>query len=138
MCGNSGNFWVIKRKQAQHMNPHLYLKRAYEAAAKEDGYRVLVDRLWPRGISKEEAKIDEWAKDLAPTGELRKWYDHDPARWDEFRKKYEAELKENEALHPFMEAHAKQHTITLVYAAKEEALSNAVVLKAWLEKHWKK
>lgn len=119
------------------MKPHFYLKRAYEAAAKEDGYRVLVDRLWPRGISKEEAKIDEWAKDLAPTGELRKWYDHDPARWDEFRKKYEAELKGNEALLPFMEAHAKQHTITLVYAAKEEALSNAVVLKAWLEKHWK-
>lgn len=118
------------------MKPHLQLKRVYETARKEDGYRVLVDRLWPRGVSKEEAKLGAWAKELAPSAELREWYDHDPARWDAFREKYEAELKENEAVHAFMDAHAKEPVITLLFAAKEEALSNAAVLKAYLEKHW--
>lgn len=119
------------------MKPHLQLKRVYETAGKDDGYRVLVDRLWPRGISKVEAAVAEWAKDLSPSAELRKWYDHDPARWEAFREKYEAELKANEAVGSFIETHAKQHTITLLFAAKEEALSNAAVLKAYLEKHWK-
>ena len=115
------------------MKPHFYLKRAYEAAAKEDGYRVLVDRLWPRGISKEEAKIDEWAKDLAPSTELRKWFNHAAPLWPDFEKRYRAELRKNDALDGFLEAHRHDKLITLLYGAKDTEHNQALVLKDYLE-----
>lgn len=79
----------------------IHIKRAYDEYSKNDGYRILVDRLWPRSIKKEDAAIDEWIKDIAPSGELRKWFNHDPEKWNEFKKKYTAELKDNAACPPF-------------------------------------
>lgn len=111
---------------------HVRLKRAYEPPAEEDGTRILVDRLWPRGVRKDDAAIDRWVKDLAPSSELRKWFGHDPARWDEFRKRYAAELR----LHPegieALRSLARKSPITLVYAARDELHNDAVVLKDFL------
>jgi uncharacterized protein YeaO (DUF488 family) len=104
------------------------IKRVYEAAAKGDGRRVLVDRLWPRGLSKEKAAVDVWVKDAAPSNELRKWFGHDPARWAEFRKRYRAELRGNpEAVAELRKAVGKG-SATLVYGAKDEEHNQAVVL----------
>jgi uncharacterized protein YeaO (DUF488 family) len=107
--------------------PHLTLKRAYEPAADTDGTRVLVDRLWPRGLDKHRAAIDEWMKDVAPSPALRKWFGHDPARWSEFRRRYEAELATNEAVAPLRDLAAKG-AVTLVYAARDEQHNHALVL----------
>src|SRR5674476_1690666 len=97
----------------------INLKRVYEGASPSDGFRVLVDRLWPRGISKEEAHIDEWLRDIAPTTELRKWFGHDPEKWPEFRRRYRAELDANpEALKPLLEA-AREGDVTLLYSARD-------------------
>jgi uncharacterized protein YeaO (DUF488 family) len=98
---------------------HLRLKRAYEPAAPEDGMRILVDRLWPRGISKEKASLYEWEKEIAPSTELRQWFGHDPERWTEFQRRYRAELREL----------AKKQTVTLVYGAHDEKHNDAVVLR---------
>ncbi len=106
----------------------ISLKRAYEQTAKTDGVRVLVDRLWPRGVTKTKANIDLWIKDLAPTTELRKWFGHDPEKWSEFQKKYRAELKGNPALSE-IRALSRQGNVTLVYAAKDQMHSHALVLK---------
>ena len=106
----------------------ISLKRAYESPAKTDGTRVLVDRLWPRGITKSGAGIDLWLKDLAPSTELRQWFGHDPEKWPEFQKKYRAELKGNPALSE-LRALSRRGKVTLVYAAKDELHNNAVVLK---------
>ncbi|HET6631832.1 MAG TPA: DUF488 family protein [Rhodanobacteraceae bacterium] len=111
------------------------LKRACEPAAKADGCRVLVDRLWPRGVSKDTAQIDWWARDLAPSTELRKWFGHDDERWSEFQRRYRAELKDSpqrEVLQELRERAAKGR-LTLVFGARNEAHNNAVVLKALLE-----
>lgn len=110
---------------------HLLLKRAYEPAAESDGMRVLVDRLWPRGLDKQHAAIDEWLKELAPSAELRKWFGHEPERWDEFRQRYAAELAGNETLER-LRALARQQHVTLVYAAHDEAHNNAVALRDYL------
>ncbi len=112
----------------------LKLKRAYEPVAKSDGIRILVDRVWPRGISKEELKLDEWRKDVAPSTALRKWFGHRPERWEEFRKRYKTELKE--AAPALKELHklVKTKTATLVYGAKDTEHNQAVVLKEVLEK----
>lgn len=108
----------------------INLKRAYETATPGDGYRVLVDRLWPRGISKEKARIDLWLKDIAPSDDLRKWFGHDPERWPEFRVKYRHELAgRKELLEELKRLELEHKTITLVYAAKDETRNNAVVLK---------
>jgi len=113
----------------------IHIKRAYQPYSKKDGYRILVDRLWPRGIKKEEAAIDEWMKDIAPSAELRKWFNHDPEKWDEFRNKYIAELKDNATL-PLLLSTLKRHkTITLLYGAKDEQHNQAVVLADFLNKH---
>jgi uncharacterized protein YeaO (DUF488 family) len=104
------------------------LKRAYEPPAETDGMRVLVDRLWPRGVRKSRARIDLWLKDLAPSTALRKWFGHDPGKWPEFRKRYRAELKGNPALAELREQ-SRQRDITLVYAARDELHNDAVVLK---------
>jgi uncharacterized protein YeaO (DUF488 family) len=105
----------------------LKLKRAYEPAAEGDGERVLVDRIWPRGVSKAEARIDLWLKDVAPSTALRQWFGHDPARWDEFRSRYHAELKDNPALGQLRQIIAKG-PVTLVYGARDEAHNQAVAL----------
>jgi uncharacterized protein YeaO (DUF488 family) len=111
----------------------VMLKRAYESSAKTDGERILVDRLWPRGLAKVKAKIDLWLKDVAPSTELRQWFGHDPEKWSEFKKRYRAELKNNPALSE-LQALSRQRDITLVYAAKDQLHNEAVVLKEILER----
>jgi uncharacterized protein YeaO (DUF488 family) len=111
----------------------IQAKRAYDPPAKGDGARFLVDRLWPRGIKKEELKIDGWLKEVAPSDDLRKWFDHDPDRWEEFRARYAKELDEKpEALDPIREA-VRQGDITLIFAAKDTEHNNAVALKVYLK-----
>lgn len=109
----------------------LALKRAYEPAAKADGTRILVDRLWPRGLDKQHAAIDEWARDVAPSTELRKWFGHDPARWEEFRHRYLAELADNSGVAPIRDL-AMKGPVTLVYSARDEAHNQALVLLDYL------
>lgn len=115
------------------MKPTITIKRVYETPLKKDGYRILVDRLWPRGVTKEEANIDDWAKPLAPTVQLRKWFGHDPERWEEFQKRYRAELKKNKAIDQFIEQHYDEKHITLVYGAKDTKHTHALVLQEYLE-----
>jgi len=104
------------------------LKRAYEQPASSDGYRVLVDRLWPRGVSREEARLDEWAKELAPSATLRRWFAHDPARFAEFRRRYTAELAAHEEKLGELRRRARNGTLTLVYGARDQEHNDAVVL----------
>ena len=111
----------------------VQLKRAYESPAKSDGYRVLVDRLWPRGLAKVRARIDLWLKAVAPSTELRQWFGHDPEKWSEFKKRYRAELKNNPAW-PELQSLARQKDLTLVYAAKDQLHNEAAVLKQLLER----
>lgn len=108
---------------------HLRLKRAYEPAGPEDGVRILVDRLWPRGVSKADAALDDWMKDVAPSAELRRWFGHDPARWAEFRLRYRAELRRHAPQLDQLRALAAAGTVTLVYAARDEEHNDAVVLR---------
>lgn len=116
----------------------IKIKRVYESPAKSDGHRVLVDRIWPRGITKEAAAVDEWPKEIAPSTALRKWFGHEPERWEEFQKKYKEELKHNKAVETFIEDHRKTGPLTLVYAAKDEAHTHALVLQRYLEATYKK
>jgi len=112
----------------------IKIKRAYVDASPEDGARFLVDRLWPRGVTKESLRVEAWLKDLAPSTELRKWFGHDPAKWDEFQRRYIAELlSEPDAWQPLIDA-AGNGTVTLVYGAKDTEHNDAVVLKAFLDK----
>jgi uncharacterized protein YeaO (DUF488 family) len=112
----------------------IKIKRVYEKPEKKDGFRVLVDRLWPRGMKKSEAGIDLWLKDIAPDSDLRKWFSHDPDKWDEFKKRYFKELgKKEEALFPILEK-GKKETVTLLYGSREERFNNAVALKEHLDK----
>lgn len=112
----------------------IRIKRAYEAPVASDGVRVLVDRLWPRGLARDLARIDHWLKDVAPSSELRKWFGHDPERWPEFRKRYRAELKADAEAVAELRALAKgAKTLTLVFAAKDEVHNNAMVLKELLD-----
>jgi uncharacterized protein YeaO (DUF488 family) len=104
------------------------VKRAYEQAADSDGYRVLIDRLWPRGVSKADAHLDEWARELAPSAGLRRWFGHDPARFDEFRRRYADELTEHEERLEALRERARAGTLTLVYAARDTEHNDAVVL----------
>jgi uncharacterized protein YeaO (DUF488 family) len=110
----------------------IQLKRAYEPAAAADGYRVLVDRLWPRGLPREEAHIDEWARDLAPSDPLRRWYGHDPQRFEEFRRRYVDELGERRAELAELRRRARAGRVTLVFAARDPVHSNAQVLASVL------
>ncbi len=111
---------------------NVKLKRAYERPAADDGVRILVDRLWPRGVSKADAAIDHWAKDVAPSTALRKWFGHDPARWQEFRRRYARELRKHPEELAKLRAMAKQGPITLVFAARNERHNDAVVLRGVL------
>lgn len=110
----------------------IALKRAYEKPAASDGRRVLVDRLWPRGLAKAALKLDAWDKDLAPSTGLRTWFGHDPARWTEFKKRYEAELRTHKAELAALKRSARH--LTLVYGAKDEAHTHVLVLKEVLER----
>lgn len=108
----------------------IHIKRAYQPVSDKDGYRILVDRLWPRGVSKKRLKIDLWLKEIAPSNELRKWFAHDPDRWEEFKTRYREELKDNQQyIHQIIEIVKKEENITLVYAAKDEDHNNARVLQ---------
>jgi len=110
------------------------IKRIYEPAAGGDGYRILVDRLWPRGVSKAEAHIDLWMREIAPSTALRRWFNHDPARWEEFRRRYQAELKEKTEFLATITKQAKTNPVTLLYSAKDEQHNQAVALQEFLLK----
>ncbi len=108
-------------------------KRIYDPPAADDGTRILVDRLWPRGLTKEDARIDEWLKEIAPSNELRKWFGHDPDKWAEFSRKYLEELRQRGLLLEELKSKAKRGTVTLLFAAKDAEHNNAVVLKELLD-----
>jgi uncharacterized protein YeaO (DUF488 family) len=110
----------------------LRLKRAYEKASADDGQRILVERLWPRGVTKAKAKIDLWMKEIAPSTELRKWFSHDPAKWKEFCRRYWKELRSNPEQVAAMRRLIKEKTVTFIYAAHDEKQNGAVALKAFL------
>ncbi|HET7136965.1 MAG TPA: DUF488 domain-containing protein [Gaiellaceae bacterium] len=112
----------------------IRLKRAYDPPEHSDGYRILVDRLWPRGVSKEEARLDEWARELAPSSELRKWFGHDPARFDEFRRRYTEELAAHDEKLRELRRRARGATVTLVYGARDTEHNDAVVLAELLRR----
>ncbi len=114
--------------QGQGVPVDIRLKRAYEPASPSDGHRVLVDRLWPRGISKEHAKLDEWEKEVAPSTELRKWFGHEPSRFDEFRRRYIDQLRGERSRLSALRRRAREGTLTLVYSAHDEEHNDAVVL----------
>jgi uncharacterized protein YeaO (DUF488 family) len=111
----------------------IKLKRAYEPPEKSDGLRVLVDRLWPRGVSKTAARIDLWLKETAPSDALRKWFGHDPSKWNEFRSRYVRELANSSEAVGQLKQFVSKGTVTLVYGAKDERHNNAVALKEYLE-----
>lgn len=113
----------------------IRIKRAYREPEPDDGYRVLIDRLWPRGVKKEQLKLDAWLKELAPSSELRKWFGHEPARWEEFQRRYRSELSSPEAqtLLTELAERADLGPLTLVYGAKDEEHNDAVVLRELLE-----
>ncbi len=113
----------------------IKLKRAYEKPTKDDGERILVERLWPRGLTKLEAKIDMWLKEIAPSTELRRWFGHDPDKWDDFRQRYQKELKHKDDLIKLLKRKAKAGTITLIYSARDEEHNGALVLKRFLQNH---
>jgi len=111
----------------------IQLKRAYDAPEKEDGYRVLVDRIWPRGISRDVARLDEWMKKIAPSSELRRWFGHDPDKWPEFRARYFRELEARDDEVKALAEKARSQNLTLVFGAKDKEHNNAVALKEYLE-----
>ena len=113
----------------------IKIKRVYDGPSREDGFRILVDRLWPRGISKEKAKIDLWMKEIAPSDKLRKWFSHDIKKWEEFRKKYKNELNSKKELINKIKLFEKQkHTMTLLFSARDIKYNNAQVLYEVLRK----
>ncbi|MBS3649206.1 DUF488 family protein [Pseudaminobacter sp. 19-2017] len=110
--------------------PHpINIKRVYEPAGEADGFRVLVDRVWPRGMTKEKAEVDLWMKDIGPSTDLRKWFSHDPERWEEFRRRYREELAKEPELIEELRGYARKGPLTLVYSAKDEAHNQAVVIR---------
>ncbi len=110
------------------------LKRVYEEPAAEDGFRVLVERLWPRGVSKEEAALDLWLKEVAPSVELRRWFAHDPTKWVEFRARYYAELRKKHSHLEALVERAMGEVVTLLFSSRQQKRNNAVALKAYMEK----
>ena len=111
----------------------IKLKRVYESPSPKDGLRVLVERLWPRGLTKKRAAVDLWLKDVAPSTELRKWFGHDPAKWKQFQVRYRKELRENKDALELLKEKTKECTVTLVYGARDEEHNEALVLKMILE-----
>jgi len=125
-AGNAGN---------ADSRMELRVKRVYASPSPEDGARILVDRLWPRGLSREKARVDLWLKELAPSTELRKWFNHDPAKWDEFRQRYQQELRQQPAALAQLAELAGTRPVTLLFGAKEERFNDAVALKAFILAH---
>ena len=113
---------------------NIKIKRVYEQPDKKDGERILVDRLWPRGLTKEKAGVDLWLKEIAPSTELRKWFDHDPEKWQRFRGRYETEIRHKDDLIKILRQKAREGTITLIYGARDERHNEALVLKQFLER----
>jgi len=118
--------------------PKIHIKRIYEPAESTDGFRVLVDRLWPRGVKKEKAHVDEWAKDIAPSTEIRVAYGHIPERWEKFKGQYLAELKKNEDIPHYLDKWEEHPVITMLYAAKDEKHAHVLVLQKYLQDCYKK
>lgn len=118
------------------MKPVIRIKRVYEKRLKKDGHRILVDRLWPRGLTNGKNSIDTWAKSLAPTTHLKKWFDYDPEFWLEFQKKYRAELNKNKTLQGFIDKYRDETVITLLYATKENEYTHAIVLQNYLKERY--
>ncbi len=114
--------------------PKVQLKRVYEKPSKDDGMRILVDRLWPRGLTKKKAAIDLWLKDIAPTAELRKWFGHDPAKWKTFQVRYRKELRDNKDVVDLLKEKNEHGSITLLYGAKDEKHNEALVLRRLLDR----
>lgn len=112
----------------------IKIKRVYESPEKTDGFRILIDRVWPRGMTKEKASVDLWLKEIGPSTALRKWFNHDPEKWNEFKKRYVKELKNNKEAVDQIKAHLKKGAVTLVYSAKDEEHNQAVVLKEFLNR----
>jgi uncharacterized protein YeaO (DUF488 family) len=116
----------------------IHIKRAYDPPSESDGYRILVERLWPRGLTKERARIDLWMKEISPSPGLRKWFSHDPAKWDEFRQRYRDELKGNKEATDRLSGLLESHdTVTFVYAARDEQHNSARLLKEFMERNIK-
>jgi uncharacterized protein YeaO (DUF488 family) len=115
------------------MNTRVHIKRVYDEPEAGDGRRILVDRLWPRGLTKEKAKIDYWAKEISPSNELRKWYGHEPGKWEEFKKRYFAELGENNGAVAELLGQMGKGPVTFVYSSTERTINNAEALKIYLE-----
>jgi uncharacterized protein YeaO (DUF488 family) len=113
---------------------NIKIKRVYEQPDKDDGKRILVDRLWPRGLTKEQARVDLWLKEIAPSTDLRKWFGHDPDKWKRFRGRYETEISHKDDLINMLKRQAGEGTITLIYAARDERHNEALVLKQFLER----
>jgi len=113
---------------------NIKIKRVYERPSEEDGMRILVDRLWPRGLTKAKASVDLWLKDIAPSTELRKWFGHDPGKWTEFKTRYRAELKKNGDRVALLKSKVQEGKVTLIYGAKDEEHNEAVVLQAFLRR----
>jgi len=111
----------------------IRIKRVYEDPEEADGHRILVDRLWARGLSKEKAKVDVWLKDIAPSTELRHWYGHDPHKWAEFKRRYAAELEANTGIVEEIVREVRKGIVTFLYSSKEQQLNNAVALKEYIE-----
>jgi uncharacterized protein YeaO (DUF488 family) len=115
----------------------LKIKRIYEKPVHSDGFRILVDRLWPRGLSKEKAKVDLWLKEIAPSNQLRKWYGHDPKKWAEFKKRYSEELKDKKELISQIRQKEKEGTVTLLYGTKEKQYNNTIALNEYIRKYYR-
>jgi uncharacterized protein YeaO (DUF488 family) len=111
----------------------IQVKRAYEPPGEQDGYRVLIDRIWPRGVKKEELAVDSWLKEIAPSSALRRWFDHDPKKWQEFCTRYKAELKNRPDEVNFLKEKSENGLLTLVFGAKDTRYNNAIALKQYLE-----
>ncbi len=111
----------------------IKVKRIYDPASSDDGRRIYIDRLWPRGLKKSDALFDEWLKEISPSNELRKWFGHDPAKWEEFKKRYKKELEDKKEILERLKKDAKRQKITLLYSAKETEHNNAVAMKEFIE-----
>ena len=120
---------VHEREPAFAVERDVHIKRIYDEPARADGSRVLVDRIWPRGITKDDAALDDWVRELAPSTELRKWFGHDPKRWPEFRKRYRAELRQRASQLDALRKRAAHRRVTLLYGARDRQFNQAVVLK---------
>jgi uncharacterized protein YeaO (DUF488 family) len=113
----------------------INVKRIYEPYSERDGYRILIDRLWPRGMKKEDAHIDKWLKEIAPSTELRNWYNHEPEKWEQFRLKYNAELTMSIALEELLSDLNQHKTVTFLFSSREEKINHAIVLKQFILDH---